>query len=41
MKFELTKNEQDAFNETKRIVARNNLLAYMYFNEEFNFSHRC
>ena len=35
MKFEWTKIEQDAFNEIKRIVARDTLLAYLDFNEEF------
>ena len=33
VKFEWTKIEQDAFDEVKRIVARNNLLTYPYFNE--------
>ena len=27
--------EQDAFDEIKRVVARNNLLTYPYFNETF------
>ena len=35
MKFTWTKTEQDDFDETKHIVARNNLLAYPDFNEEF------
>ena len=35
VKFKWTKIEQDDFNEIKRIVARDTLLAYLYFNEEF------
>ena len=30
-----SKVEQDAFRRIKRIVARDTLLAYTYFNEEF------
>ena len=32
VKFKWTKTEQDAFNGIKRIVARDNLLAYPDFN---------
>ena len=35
MKFKWTKIEQDAFDEIKGIVARNTLLSYPDFNEEF------
>ena len=35
VKFKQTKIKQDAFDEIKRIVARNTLIAYPYFNEEF------
>ena len=35
MKFKWTKIEQDDFEEIKRIVSRDTLLAYPYFNEEF------
>ena len=35
LKFGWTKIEQDAFEEINRIVDRDNLLAYPYFNEEF------
>ena len=33
--FKWTKIEKDAFNEIKRILAPNNLLAYPDFNEEY------
>ena len=33
VKFEWTKIEQDAFEKIKRVVARDNLLAYPDFNE--------
>ena len=36
VKFKWNEIEQDAFDEIKRIVARNTLLAYLYFNEAFN-----
>ena len=35
MKFKWTQVEKYAFDEIKRIVDHNNLLAYPYFNEEF------
>ena len=35
VKFRWTKIEQDTFNKIKLIVARNTLLAYPYFNEDF------
>ena len=35
VKFKYTKIEQDAFKIIKRIVARDTLSAYLYFNEEF------
>ena len=35
MKFKWSKIEQDTFEDIKRIVDHNNLLAYLYFNEEF------
>ena len=35
LKFECTKIEQDALEEIKRIVACDNLLAYLGFNKEF------
>ena len=35
VKFKWTKIKQDGFEEIKRIVARNNLLSYLYFNEGF------
>ena len=34
-KFKWTKVEQDAFNEIKHIVARDNSLTYPNFNENF------
>ena len=34
-KFKWTKIEQDAFDEIKWIVARDNFLTYPYFNETF------
>ena len=37
-KFQLVKTEQDAFNEIKRTVARNNLFTYLYFNETFKIN---
>ena len=36
VKFKWTKTEQDDFKEIKRIVASDILLAYPYFNEQFN-----
>ena len=33
--FKWTKGEQDTFDKIKRIVARNTLLTYLYFNETF------
>ena len=35
VKFKQNKTKQDSFEEIKRIVARNFLLAYPDFNEEF------
>ena len=35
MKFEWKKTEQDAFDKIKRVLARNTLLSYTDFNEEF------
>ena len=35
VKFKWTKIEQDALEEIKRIVARDTLLTYTGFNEEF------
>ena len=35
IKFTWTKIEQDAFDEIKRIVARDTLLTYPYFKETF------
>ena len=35
MKFKWTRIKQDYFEANKRIVARDTLLAYTYFNEEF------
>ena len=34
-KFKWTKVEQDSFDKIKRIMARDNLLTYPYFNEIF------
>ena len=36
VKFKWTKTEQDDFKEIKRIVPSDILLAYPYFNEQFN-----
>ena len=41
LKFKWTKIEQYNFDEIKRIVARDTLLTYPYFNEEFKNSHPC
>ena len=32
----MTQVEQDAYDEIKRIVARDNLLTYAHYNENFN-----
>ena len=37
VKFKWTKIEQDDFEEIKRTVARDSLLAYPDFNKEFKF----
>ena len=34
-KFKLTKIKKDDFDEIKQVVARNTLLAYLYFNKTF------
>ena len=38
-KFNWTQVEQDAFNEIKRIVARDTLLTYPDFNETFKINN--
>ena len=40
-KFKCTQVKQDDFDEIKRIVARDTLLTYPYFNETFKFLYRC
>ena len=35
VKFKCTKIEKYAFNETKRVLVRNTLLDYLYFDQEF------
>ena len=41
VKFKWTKIKQDAFNIINRIVARDTLLTYLDFNNEFKNSHQC
>ena len=38
VKFKWTKIEQDDFGEIKRILARDNLLSYLNFNEDLKFT---
>ena len=39
--FKCTQVKQDASDEIKRIVSRDTLLTYPYFNETFQNSYRC